>query len=327
MRIPFDQMKQQFHRVLTGLSFPEKKAAVCAGIFAGNSLDGVYSHGLNRFPVFVKQVRHGHINPAAEPEGVTADKAFECWDGHLAPGMYNASICMGRAIALSKQHGMSCVTIKNTNHWMRGGTYGWQAAEAGCIGICFTNAIAGMPAWGGASPVLGNNPLVMAVPRNGGHVVLDMAMSQFSYGKLQEYQLNNTLLPVPGGFDDAGNLTHDPVVLRKNKRVLPIGYWKGSGMAMLLDMLLVALSGGRSTPAITAGGAEFGVTQCFICLHRPDLHEPLINEIINYAKASTPGGGSSDIYYPGERTLHTRLDNLQNGIPADERIWQEVLAL
>ena len=81
---------------------------------------------------------------------------------------------MQRAIALAKENNIGCVTVKNTNHWMRGGTYGWQAADAECIGICITNAIATMPPWGGIKPRLGNNPLVIAVPRTEGHVVLDM---------------------------------------------------------------------------------------------------------------------------------------------------------
>ena len=70
-----------------------------------------------------------------------------------------------RAISIAKENGIGCVVLKNTNHWMRGGTYGWQAADAGCIGICFTNTIANMPPWGGKEPKLGNNPLVIAVPR------------------------------------------------------------------------------------------------------------------------------------------------------------------
>jgi 3-dehydro-L-gulonate 2-dehydrogenase len=327
MRIPFNQLKQQLYDILISISFPETKAETCAHIFASNSLDGVYSHGLNRFPSFVKQVKKGLINPAAEPECIEAANAMEYWDGHLAPGMYSATICMDRAIVLAKLHGMSCVTIRNTNHWMRGGTYGWQAAEAGCIGICFTNAIAGMPAWGGTSPVLGNNPLVVAIPRSGGHVVLDMAMSQFSYGKLQEYELRGESLPVAGGYDDAGNLTTDPSILRRNRRVLPVGCWKGSGLAMVLDILLVALSGGRSTPVITADGSEYGLTQSFICFSQPDLHEPLINQIIAFTKTSTPVSPDARISYPGEGTLRTRLDNQENGIPVDETIWKEVLSL
>jgi 3-dehydro-L-gulonate 2-dehydrogenase len=84
---------------------------------------------------------------------------------------------------------------------MRGGTYGWQAAEAGVIGICWTNTMPNLPPWGGGEPCLGNNPLVIAVPRKGGHVVLDMAMSQFSYGALESYRSRGEMLPVDGGFD------------------------------------------------------------------------------------------------------------------------------
>ena len=104
--------------------------------------------------------------------------------GGGGPGNLNAQASMSRAMALGREHGIGCVALGNTNHWMRGGTYGWQAADAGMIGICWTNTLANLPAWGAKMPGLGNNPLVIAVPRPEGHVVLDMAMSQFSYGAL-----------------------------------------------------------------------------------------------------------------------------------------------
>jgi 3-dehydro-L-gulonate 2-dehydrogenase len=325
VRIPFDQLKQEFKRVLLQLSFPEDKATLCAGIFAGNSRDGVHSHGLNRFPVFVQYIKEGLVNPAAEPERIAANGLLETWHGRLGPGMYNATVCMNRAVELAKANGIGCVALQHTNHWMRGGTYGWQAADAGCIGICFTNAIAGMPAWGGATPVLGNNPLVIAVPRKEGHIVLDMAMSQFSYGKMQEYELKGKPLPLSGGYDEQGNLSTDPVAIRKTKRALPIGFWKGSGLAMVLDVLLVALSGGRSTANITAHGKEYGVSQCFICLHQPDLHASLTEEILRYVKESTPASEGETISYPGERTLQTRRESEKEGVPVNEEIWAQVL--
>src|ERR1700674_2717218 len=132
---------------------------------------------------------------------------------------------MDRANALSREQGMGCVALANTNHWMRGGTYGWQAAEAGVIGICWTNTLPNLPAWGAATPRLGNNPLVIAVPRGrnaGAHVVLDMAMSQFSYGALASYRMRGESLPVPGGFDAEGLLTRDPAAIAASRRPLPI---------------------------------------------------------------------------------------------------------
>ena len=102
---------------------------------------------------------------------------------------------MERAIALGREHGVGCVAMANTNHWMRGGTYGWQAAEAGMIGICWTNTMPNLPPWGGAERVIGNNPLIIAVPRANGPVVLDMAMSQFSYGALKSSRKRGEMLP------------------------------------------------------------------------------------------------------------------------------------
>jgi len=322
MRVPFEQVKQEFKRVLLGCSFTEERAGLCADIFASNSRDGVHSHGLNRFPVFISFVKDGFVKPDAEPVLADSYGCIEHWDGQQGAGMYNATVCMERAIALAQGSGFGCVTLKNTNHWMRGGTYGWQAANAGCVGICFTNTIAGMPAWGGSVPALGNNPFVIAVPRaNNEHVVLDMAMTQFSYGKLQEYELNKQPLPVYGGYDEAGNLTTDAAAIRRTRRALPTGYWKGSGLAMILDILLVALSGGKSTARITMDQKETGLSQCFICIKQPDLHPQLIEEILNYTRATSGG------VYPGEHTLKKRMESLEKGVLVNEDIWNAILKM
>ncbi len=302
MKIPFSELSDTMKSVLVQEGFPENKAAICANIFAINSRDGVYSHGLNRFPTFVKYVRDGLINLQAEPEMVFSNGLTEQWDGHLAPGMYNATICMDRAIQLAKNNGIGLVAIRNTNHWMRGGTYGWQAAEQGCISISATNAMANMPPWGGITPTLGNNPLVIAVPRTAGHIVLDMALSQFSYGKLQEYELDNRMLPVNGGYDENGNLTNDPFAIHASKRSLPIGFWKGSGLSMMIDLLVSGLSGGRSVAAITREGPEYAVSQFYICINADALNKDTIEEIISFTKETVPAENASD------RPLSRRTD-------------------
>lgn len=329
MRIPFHQLKAEFNRVLLSLNFTEDKAEQCAAIFAGNSRDGVYTHGLNRFPVFVGHVKDGLVKPDLEPTKEGGFGAIEQWNGNYGPGILNAVFCMNRAITLTNENGISCVAIKNTNHWMRGGTYGWQAAEAGCIGICFTNTIANLPPWGGLDPRLGNNPLVIAVPRKGGHVVLDMAISQYAVGKLQQYKSNNETLPLPGGYDSEGNLSTDATAILKSERLLPVGFWKGSGLSLVLDLLATILSGGNSTAKITKSGAESGVSQVFICI-KPNGDEQtaaLSEEIIAYTKTSTPEHEGGLISYPGENTIKTRAKSLSEGVLVDERIWEVVKGL
>jgi len=324
MTVTLAQLKNELNRVLLNLSFPPDKADLCATTFASNSRDGVYSHGLNRFPVFVELIKEKLINPLAEPACLERKGMFERWTGNNGLGIYNATRCMERAITLAKKDGIGCVAIQHTNHWMRGGTYGWQAADAGCIGICFTNAIAGMPPWGGDHPTLGNNPLVIAVPRNGGHVVLDMAMSQYSYGKLQEYQLRNENLPFPGGHDTDGNLTTNPASIIQSKRALPIGFWKGSGLALMIDILVTTLSGGRSTQEITNDKKEVGVSQVFICINPNNLDASQIENILDYTKTAGSTTGKHSISYPGENTLRTRKKNDVEGIPVNTEIWERI---
>ncbi|MFD0793551.1 3-dehydro-L-gulonate 2-dehydrogenase [Mucilaginibacter litoreus] len=323
MRIPFDELKQHFKRVLTALNFNPNKAEACADIFAANSRDGVYSHGLNRFPTFVEYIKKGFVKPDAEPSLLNTFGAVEQWNGNFGPGMLNARFCMSRAMQLAEINGIGCVAIKNTNHWMRGGTYGLQAAEAGYIGICFTNTIANLPPWGGTQPRLGNNPLVIAVPHNDEPVLLDMAMSQYAMGKLQLYKAQNKPLPQPGGYDNEGNLTTDASAILESQRALPIGFWKGSGLSLVLDMLATLLSGGQSTAAITnAGKAESGVSQVFIAIKTDaDRNRSLINEILTYTKSDNSG---QEISYPGENMMRTRDQSLKEGVWVDEEIWEKV---
>jgi 3-dehydro-L-gulonate 2-dehydrogenase len=239
---------------------------------------------------------------------------------------------MERAIAISREHGIGCVALANTNHWMRGGSYGWQAAEAGAIGICWTNTLPNLPPWGASDPRIGNNPLIIAVPRASGHVVLDMAMSQFSYGALASYRKRGEPLPVEGGFDSVGNLTRDPAAIEASKRPLPIGYWKGSGLSLLLDMVAALLSGGCATHQIPAESErETKMSQVFFAIDpaaaaQSGAPNDIADQIIAHLQRhSSPSEG--EVRYPGQRVLQTRKQNLAEGIPVDPEIWCEVQSL
>lgn len=334
MRIPFSELQNQLERVLLQLGFTPDRARDCARLFAETDRDGVYSHGLNRFPRFLEYIDKGYVKVDAEAEKVAGMGGLEVWDGHLGPGNLNAQAAMARAIALSQAHGIGAVALRNSNHWMRGGSYGWQAAEAGCAAICFTNTIPNMPPWGGKTPTLGNNPLIVAVPRpNGRHLVLDMALSQFSYGKLEgtaAAAAAGKKLPVPGGFDSNGQLTDDAQEILQSNRVLPVGFWKGAGLSLVLDLLGSILSGGKPSVDIGAQGAEFGVCQVFICLQphvatSAEAVETLIQHALHFVKSSQVVNAESEILYPGENALRTRLENMKTGIPVNEQVWKQVL--
>ena len=136
MRVKYEDMVNEFKRVLAKYGFTEENAADAAGIFAQNSLAGVYSHGLNRFPRVIEYLKKGEIDPQVTAGCEMAMGAFERWNGHRGFGPLNAKKAMDRAVELAKQYGIGVVALGNNNHWMRGGSYGWQAADQGCIGIC-----------------------------------------------------------------------------------------------------------------------------------------------------------------------------------------------
>ncbi|HUX96481.1 MAG TPA: 3-dehydro-L-gulonate 2-dehydrogenase [Bacteroidales bacterium] len=331
-RIPENEMRSIFQQILIKHGMRHGKAEKCAGIFTLNSLEGVYSHGVNRFPRFVKYIDEGYINPDAAPTLIHRAGTIEQWQGNLGPGPLNAEFAAERAMELAKENGIGLVTLANTNHWMRGGTYGWQAARKGYVFIGWANTCVNMPAWGGKDARIGNNPFVIAVPHDPEAVVLDFAMTQFSYGKMEAFSSDGQRLPFPGGFNTKGELTDDPSEILETMRPVPIGYWKGAGLSILLDILAATLSGGLSTHQIGNCEKETSISQVFIAIDIRNLHnfpsiQNTINEILDDLGKSEPAGDGSQVRYPGENVIKTRKSNLENGIPVDRGLWDKILSL
>ncbi|MDD3928235.1 MAG: 3-dehydro-L-gulonate 2-dehydrogenase [Sphaerochaeta sp.] len=332
IRIPFDQVQQMCRRVLESRNMSEEDALLCSRLIAQTSLEGVYTHGLNRFPWMIRKIDAGNMLVDKHAQKVGSFGVLERWDGMGGVGNLNAHTCMQRAIALAKEHTIGCVALKNTTHWMRPGTYGLMAAEAGCIGILWTNTMPLMPAWGATNATVGNNPLVLAIPNKDEPVLVDMAMSLFSYGKLETYAREERELPVPGGYDEQGNLTTDAKKIMEIRRPLPVGFWKGTSLALALDLIAAALSGGATTRRIGLEEGELEASQVFFAIDisafpdRKQIEEEIAASLaqIKDSKREDP---SVPIRFPGEKRLALRQENLELGIPVDERIWDEICSL
>ena len=330
IRVKFGEMKEEFKRILIKKGCNEETANKVAELYTKTSCDGIYSHGVNRFPRTIEYVEKGYIDMNAVPTVEMKGGAIERWNGNLGFGNLNAELAMERAIELAKQNGIGCVAIKNTNHWLRGGTFGWQAAEAGCIGICWTNTQPNMPAWGSKERRIGNNPIIFSAPRKNGAVVVDMACAQFSYGQMEATKLRGELLPVPGGYNLKGEITCDPIEIEKTWRVLPIGFWKGSGLSIMLDLIASVLSDGNSCEKVgELGNDEYGLSQVLIAIDTQKMSseervEEMINSTIDYVKSSEPVEIDGRIYYPGELELLKREENMKYGIPVNKEIWKKI---
>jgi len=332
-RIPFDELRGRVERVLLGLGLAPERAALSARLTAETDRDGVRTHGIARLPRFAQGLRDGLIDPKAEPERTAAFGAMERWTGHRGPGNLAAYAAMQRAMELAAGHGLGCVALGETSHWMRAGTYGWQAAEAGFAAMCWSNTMPNLPPWGASTPALGNNPLVVAIPREGGAVVLDMAMSQFSYGSLAKYSAKGEALPVPGGYDEHGVLTTDAAAIERTQRALPIGFWKGSGLSFVLDVLGAMLTGGQATHQFSSDPRkEVGQSQVFLAIAPQNFAtmqelSAIADGAIAAVHAATPVEAGKPARYPGEGTLATREESKRLRVAVEDAVWEAFVTL
>ncbi|HIS13378.1 MAG TPA: 3-dehydro-L-gulonate 2-dehydrogenase [Candidatus Ornithospirochaeta stercorigallinarum] len=332
MRIEYERMVEVFEKILASRGLDADDASLSARIFADNSLCGVISHGANRFPRVIDYIDKGDIDVTAKPETVFATSLFERWDCKRGLGFLNAAKAIARASEMSDESGIGIVALKDNNHWMRGGTYAQLAAERGYIGICWSNTTPNMPAWGAKDSRIGNNPLCIGIPRkSGAPFILDLAMSQYSYGKLESTRLAGKKLPYPGGFDEEGRLTDDPASIEKSKRVLPFGYWKGSGLSIALDLLATLLTSGNSVMDIGGFDNEVGLSQVLIAINPErfsigDL-DYVVSRNLEYIKDSDPVDAERRVSYPGEGLYRTKRANQESGtIEVVDEVWNRILS-
>lgn len=329
-------LKLSTSHVLTDLArvlsdyFSDDHAKALANIFLDAELDGVKTHGLTRFPRFISEIKKGYINTNVSAEVVRTFGGWEMWDGHAAPGPLNAVRCTDRVVELAKKHGIACVGLKNTNHWLRPGYYAKQAAGRGCAFIAWSNTMPNMRAHGAQKTSLSNLPITIALPRdaNNEHLVLtDLALSQFSYGKLAEFENRQQNLPIDGGYDSENKLTRNPKVIHEHQSASAIGFWKGSALSIVFDLLATFLSGGRSTLEIGETEGEQNVSQVYIAMALDQLwSEPEYSRRLAELKEQLKKA-DANLRVPGDGLLAQRELNSAQTVAVPDGLWEEILSL
>ena len=303
-----------------------------AEIFAGNSLDGVYSHGMNRYPRYLSDMESGLCDAkVTQAERVSGLGGLEVWDAHFGVGPLIAQQMAERAIDLARTHGIACVALRNNSHWLRAGRYGLMMADAGMMGLCMTNTCMNLVAYGAKEPSTGNNPITIAIPRRAGSLVMDMAVSQYAFGKLEIMAQEGGMLDTPCGYDTDGNLTNDPQKIVESGLMTPMALWKGSALSIMIDLMVSMLSLGRTSLAIgTPADGEKGMSQMFVCMNPAavidmDKAEAQMEKTIAFLNSLEPKDGVHGVHAPGENLEKTRARNRECGIPVTEDTWQKIV--
>ena len=323
-------MLGEFERALSASGFDEADAAALARVFADNTCDGVASHGINRFPAFVGDVRGGRLAPAARAERVAALGALEQWDGHRGPGILSALACMDRAVELAREHAVGAVALRNTSHWMRAGTYGLRAAAAGCIGICWTNTTRLMPPHGSAEKRLGEQPpgdggagarRRPRAPRHGDEPVLRRARADPRAQRRAPARARR--LRRRGPADHRRRRPGAPPSHRPLEGQRP-GSLPGPGGGP-------GLRGPHHGGDLAGAEGDGGVAD--VPGHRSARRPAIPDRVRQAVEESLADLASADslpgerVAWPGQRSAERRREALRLGVPVEQRFWEEVLAL
>ena len=293
---------------------------------------GVPSHGVLMLPRLIAGLRDGRASKDPRVHVVREHGATCVIDGDNGPGRYVAVRAMEHAVSRAGDLGVGLCLAVRTTHWGRAHAYAVRAARAGMIGLCTTNAIPTLTAPGVARPLLGNNPIAIAVPRADGQdpVVLDLALSQAALGKVATHAREGRPIPDDWGVDGSGASTTDASAILSSGLLLPMGGHKGFGLAVLLELLTAALAGGpfgHEIVSADATGLDPGASKLFMAIDPAAFGDPgvftgRVDALLDYLHASAPA-----MLAPGERGWRVREEYDRDGIPIHAAVVAQLEAI
>ena len=211
---------------------------------------GFHNQGLVRLAIYARRLRDGGLTPRAPITVVRETAATALLDGGNGLGQVVAHRAMTMATAKARAAGIGAVAARRSNHFGTASYFTLMAARGGLVGLACTNASPEMPAWGGATALVGTNPWSVAVPRpHGDPVVLDISNAVSGKGAIRYYAAAGRPLPAGWALDSSGRPVTDPHAAA-DALLAPIGGYKGYGIALMIDLLTGGLAGGAVGTAV-----------------------------------------------------------------------------
>jgi uncharacterized oxidoreductase len=313
----------------------EAEAETVADHLVRANLAGHDSHGVGMLPTYVRLLHAGLLVPNQTAETVLDAGALLVIDARRGYGQRMAADAVRRAIARAKELGACVLAFRNSSHIGRIGTYAELAAAEGCAFTAFVNVADHrdvQATWQAAEPRLGTNPFCAAVPGpDGPAVMLDMATTTIAAGKARVAY--NKGVPVPDGclIDADGVPTNDPAgFIRDHTGALrAFGTHKGSGLAVMCEIMASAVAGGQGAFHEAKGGVLNSMLATVIDLSR--LGDPAkiavdIQAVKAHVKSARPAPGFTEVLTPGEPEKRYTAQRGQQGIDVDDTTWRDIRA-
>lgn len=335
--IPHQDLLELTFATAKAIGSHEDEAGEVARHLVGANLAGHDSHGVGMLPDYVRLAEEGLLTPNHDLETVVDLPALLVLDAKRGFGQWMGHLAMRRGIERARQSGSCTVGLRNASHIGRIGTYAEQCAAAGMVSIHFVNVADHEPTvapFGGSDARLITNPIAVGLPgRDGPTCILDMATSTIALGKARVARNKGVSVPEGCIIDEAGRETTDPTPLVDEKKgaLKAFGLHKGSGLAVMCEMLGGALTGGITIQPgqKRRGGIVNSMLSMIVDADAIDGRSAFIAEIEairDYVKASPAAPGVEEVLTPGEPENRHRAERLADGIPLDPKSLGDILS-
>jgi LDH2 family malate/lactate/ureidoglycolate dehydrogenase len=260
VRVPQARLEEFARSILVAAGLDPGDASLCARAFVEADIRGVASHGVLHLPNLVRRIRLGLISTDARPRAVRDSTAAALLDGGHGAGPVVATAAMTVACEKAKQGGVGLVAVRNSSHFGMAVLYAEQASERGLIGVAMSNSAPILVPTGAVRPLLGTNPIAIAVSEGASSFRFDMGMGEVSMGELRVRRDGGQPLPEGVACDAEGRATRDPAEVLAGGGVRPAGSHRGFGLAMAVEVLAGVLPG---------ASVASGVGSLFVDYDRP----------------------------------------------------------
>ncbi|MGE0503397.1 MAG: Ldh family oxidoreductase [Rhizobiaceae bacterium] len=333
-RVAAQTLESVVRRIFQACGMDEEDAALLAASLVHSDRRGIHSHGVIRVPEYVRKLTVGGVDPKGKPRLVSQASAALVVDGGNSMGQIGGYFAMRKAIEAARVHSVALAALGGSNHCGALDWYSLQAAEAGMIGICGTNALPTMAPVGGIDKIVGINPVSVAMPgdRSGGFV-FDFAFGATAHGKIRVYAQKGSPIPEGWAFDSRGNPTIDP---RKamDGLIQPIGSHKGIALGMAVGLMSSLLSGSAYGTELgnMTDGAKAGMDGQFFMAIDIAAFTPLetfrhrLDSVIDEMRNSRRREGVDRIFVPGDIERDIERYYAENGILLSAETVNDVAA-
>ena len=331
-----DKLKAFVQDVLRKLGVPDDHGKMTAEKLIMAHLRGFDTHGLPCLPGYVECLEQDRMNPVPSLEVTSKSPWASQVDADNGLGQVAGTKAMELCLDAADTFGIGCSVVKRSNHFGAASAYSLMALERGCIGIVTSNASKVTAPFGAAEPLLGTNPLSVAVPAKGNApFVIDMATSEGARKKVKKALELGEPIPAGWSLDENGAPTTDPAAALKGV-MLPFGGMKGSAIAILTDILSGVFSGanfgGQVLSVFTNQERESGNGNFMLAI-KIDSFMPAaefksrMDEELDKIMALAPASGFDRVIYPGFLEHRTQKERIERGIPVEKTLADKMSVL